>query len=63
MITEGTPVTNRYIDQNNVFNPASFIAGIIIGMLRSAGYTNKVETHQMDRDGRLTTVYLIKAAE
>ncbi|KAG9393016.1 Transport protein particle (TRAPP) component [Carpediemonas membranifera] len=63
MILESVPITNRYIEAGQL-NPATFITGIIIGMLRAAGFNNPVETHVWKKDestNETTNVYLVKS--
>ncbi len=65
MIHETTPVTNTFVsvpEDMGSFNCASFIAGIIAGVLDSALFPATVTAHLVSKeDGSpATTVYLIK---
>jgi trafficking protein particle complex subunit 5 len=65
MIHEMTPITNTFVsvpDDMGSFNCASFIAGIIAGVLDSAMFPATVTAHLVNQeDGSLPrTVYLIK---
>ena len=61
-IIENNPITNRYIPplKNNSVNCASFIAGIIEGILNSADFRCKVSAFFFEQDGITKTLYIIK---
>ena len=61
-IIENSPITNRYIPplKNNSVNCASFIAGIIEGILNSADFRCKVSAFFFEQDGITKTLYIIK---
>ena len=61
-IIENNPITNRYIPplKNNSVNCASFIGGIIEGILNSADFRCKVSAFFFEQDGITKTLYIIK---
>eukprot|EP00940_MAST-03C_sp_MAST-3C-sp2_P001577 g1577.t1 len=59
MITENNPIVNRYIPGD--FNCASYIAGIIFGILKGLNFKTKVKHfHRPDETYPGRTVYLIE---
>lgn len=68
MIYEAEPVTNTFIsvpEDMGSFNCASFVAGIIAGVLDSASFTSTVTAHAVNQEGgvgsaKTVCVYLIK---
>lgn len=61
-IIENAPLTNKYIflQKNNSLNCASFIAGIIEGILNSADFRCKVSAFFYEVEGITKTYYIIK---
>lgn len=63
MIHESSPVTNAYIsvpaDMGHL-NCASYIAGIIAGVLDSSRFSAAVSAHTLEVEGTDRTVFLIK---
>ena len=62
-IHESMPVTNRFVsvpkDMGNL-NCAAFIAGVVRGVLNSAGFKSTVSAHTVAADVGVKTVYLVK---
>ena len=60
-IIENSPITNKYIPfQKGQSNCASFLGGIIEGILNSADFRCKVSTFFFDVEGIMKTYYIIK---
>ena len=65
-IIDHNPITNRYVsvpDHLGDFNPASFIAGIIHGVLDGAGFPCTVTAHQQlpsKQQPKKRTVFIVK---
>lgn len=63
MIYENSPVTNSFVsvpDDMGSFNCATFIAGIIGGVLVSSNFPAKVTAHTVSEDTANRTVFLVK---
>ncbi|KAJ1631187.1 NO signaling/Golgi transport ligand-binding domain-containing protein, partial [Pavlovales sp. CCMP2436] len=67
MIWEAEPLVNQYISVPSTLpnlNCAAFVAGIIRGVLESAGFPATVQAHTVPNDnGGSRTVFLIKFAQ
>ena len=61
-IIENSPIVNKFItlQKGNSLNCASFIAGIIEGILNSADFRCHVSAFFYDVDGQTKTYYIIK---
>ncbi len=61
-IIENTPCANKFItlQKGNSLNCASFIAGIIEGILNSSDFRCKVSAFFYEIDGQIKTYYIIK---
>ena len=65
-IIDHNPMTNRYVsvpDHLGDFNPASFIAGIIHGVLDGAGFPSTIIAHQQlpsSKQPKKRTVFIVQ---
>jgi hypothetical protein len=61
-LIENTPIVNKFIclQKGNSLNCASFIAGIIEGILNSSDFKSKVSAFFFEVDGQFKTYYIIK---
>jgi hypothetical protein len=61
-IIENSPIVNKFItlQKNNSLNCASFIAGIIEGILNSSDFRSKVSAFFYEIEGQTKTYYIIK---
>lgn len=64
-IIDYKPITNKYVSLSNnmkSFNPASFIAGIIHGILDNSGFPCKVIAHETEATNKtpLRTIFIIR---
>ena len=66
MIHEATPVTNHFVSvptHLGSLNCASYIAGIVKGVLDGSGFACEVTAHSVDEGGANKTVFLLKFSE
>lgn len=61
-IIENSPLVNKFItlQKGNSLNCASFIAGMIEGILNSSDFRSKVSAFFYEVEGQIKTYYIVK---